>query len=82
MQPSNSSHRAGTSWLCLPWLTLLAATTLRTAAADFRIEEVRLGAGGRLELHFPADPASYYRLLRGDAVTAITPPPPSAWPGR
>ncbi|MBK9139066.1 MAG: hypothetical protein IPM17_09940 [Verrucomicrobia bacterium] len=43
-------------------------------AADFRIEEVRLGAGNRLELHFPADPASYYRLLHGDAVTAIHTP--------
>ncbi|MFN0067678.1 MAG: hypothetical protein ACKVYV_08590 [Limisphaerales bacterium] len=43
-------------------------------AAGFRIEEIRLGAGNRLELHFPADPASF-RLMRWDAVTAITPRP-------
>ncbi|MBK9139826.1 MAG: Ig-like domain-containing protein [Verrucomicrobia bacterium] len=44
------------------------------ARADFRIEEIRLGAGNRLELHFPAEAASYCRLLHGDAVTAINTP--------
>ena len=59
------------------WFVALTAWLLGTPllpAADFRIEEVRLEAGGRLALHFPADPASYYRLLRGDSVTAITTP--------
>jgi hypothetical protein len=59
------------------WLVALTAWLLWTPllpAAEFRIEEVRLEAGGRLALHFPADPASYYRLLRGDTVSAITTP--------
>lgn len=48
--------------------------SIHSTAADFRIEEIRLGAGNRLELHFPAEAASYYRLLHGDTVTAINTP--------
>lgn len=57
------------------WLFLLgscAATSL--AAADFRIEEVRRGPGSRIDLHFTADPASYYRILAGDTLTTINTP--------
>jgi hypothetical protein len=44
------------------------------AQNDFRIEEVRRGAGNQIELHFAVDPSSYYRLLQGDRVTTITTP--------
>ena len=40
-------------------------------AADFRIEEVSLTTGDRLELRFAPAADSYFRLLRGDSVTGI-----------
>ncbi|HMO64635.1 MAG TPA: Ig-like domain-containing domain, partial [Verrucomicrobiota bacterium] len=71
MKPSRMPRRLPGA-LALALLALLPACP--AAAADFRLEAARLGADGRLELRFPADPASYYRLLRGDTVADITTP--------
>ena len=45
------------------WLQLFAAANL--VAQDFRIDQVRLGPEGRLEVTFPAQAGRYYRLLGG-----------------
>jgi len=69
------------------WALLLAQSAL--LAQDFRITEAVLNAAGRLELGFPAEATSYYRLIEGAAPEAVnrtvglglTPPlisPPSA----
>lgn len=53
-------------------LQLFAAANL--VAQDFRIDQVRLGPEGRLEVAFPAQPSRYYRLLEGPQPgTATTP---------
>ncbi len=55
-------------------LLLSALLTPPACAAELRIEEIRLGPAQTLELHFPAEPNHYYRLLRGPAVTSINTP--------
>ncbi len=56
------------------WLQLLATANL--VAQDFRIDQVRFGPEGRLEVTFLAQPNRYYRLLEGAQL--VTPPAPVA----
>lgn len=51
------------------WALLLAQSAL--LAQDFRITEAVLNASGRLELGFPAEATSYYRLIEGAAPEAV-----------
>lgn len=51
------------------WALLLAQSAL--LAQDFRITEAVLNAAGRLELGFPAEATSYYRLIEGAAPEAV-----------
>jgi len=44
------------------------------SAADFSIQQIRFDAASGLELQFPAEPDSYFRLLRGNSISSITTP--------
>ncbi|MBI2926319.1 MAG: hypothetical protein HYY24_11520 [Verrucomicrobia bacterium] len=43
-------------------------------AQEFRVQHIKLGDDGRVHLGYAADPASYYILYRGEAVTSVTQP--------
>ncbi len=54
------------------WVLLFAQAAL--LAQDFRITEAALNAAGRLELGFPAEGTSYYRLLEGATPESVDRP--------
>ncbi len=55
-------------------LLLLVAFWTPPARAQFSVENVEFRSDGRLELNFPGDANSYYRLLTGEEVTSIVAP--------
>lgn len=70
----NSCRPHGTSAVSGWILALLVVFGVRQAAAQLRVEAVEMRPDGALELHFQADPVSYYRLLSGDDVAVIRSP--------
>ncbi len=45
-------------------------------AAELRISDVRIDAGGRLHVTAPAEPTGYYILLRGSRLGQLQTPSP------
>ncbi|MBL9135054.1 MAG: carboxypeptidase regulatory-like domain-containing protein [Verrucomicrobiales bacterium] len=68
----SKNQRCRVGWLMAVACTLLCS--LHSGIAQVTIDAFQFRADGRLELRFPADDRSYFRLIRGTTVTTITTP--------